>query len=416
MRAISVPQFVRGRVLVCVVTAIMTAAALLVGSGSASAYAPPSTGYVAQAPQLVFDTQLGVGAIHPLASHQTIAMPVKVPASGVTGFHLTLTAINPAAAGYLIAWPDGMPRPVASMVTFAAGRTVATAAFVKGNLSVIDLYNGSAGAVDVRVVVTGYTTFSGWARGAAVPVTAARLLDTRSGIGAPVGPIPAGGSIVVQVSGRGGVPVSQAGCPCVGAAALTLTAVAPAARGYVSAWAHGSSAATTSAINVTRGLTGSNLVWAALGSDGKVVLHNATAAPLQLIADVEGYNVAAGAANAGGQLFAGTGIRILDTRTGLGATGPVAAHGTITVSGLNTMWAYLLDVIVTSPVQTGDLIVWTHGTARPSYPTVFFRAGQTIADLALVIPSSAGQIDVYNDSVATVQIVADQQGRSTGCC
>jgi hypothetical protein len=395
---------------------MLAVAALLVGSGTASAYAPPPGGYAAQAPQLVLDTQTGYGApILPLAGHQTITVAVKVPVSGVTGFHLTLTAINPAAAGYLIAWPHGAARPVASMLTFAPGRTVAAAAFVKGNLSVIDLYNGSSGAVDVRAVLTGYTTFSGWARGAAVPVTASRLLDTRSGIGA-VGPIPAGGSVVVQVTGRGGVPVSLPGCPCVGAAALTLTAVAPTRSGYVSAWAHGAPAATTSAINLTSGLTGSNLVWAALGSDGKVVLHNATTAPLQLLADVEGYNVDAGAANAGGQLFAGTGTRILDTRTALGATGPVPAHGTITLSGLDTMWAYLLDVIVTSPGQNGNLITWTHGTARPSYPTVFFRAGQTVSDLALVIPSGAGQIDVYNDSTATIQIVGDQEGRSTGCC
>jgi hypothetical protein len=414
---ISVLGSVRGRIVVCAVCVLMAVAALLVGPGRASAYAPPPGGYVAEAPALVLDTQTGFGApIHPLAGHQTITVPVKVPASGVTGFDVTLTAVNPTATGYLIAWPHGAVRPVASMVTFAAGRTVATDAFVKGDLSLIDLYNGSSGSVDVKVVVTGYTTFSGWARGAAVPVTASRLLDTRSGIGAPVGAIPAGGSIVVQVSGRGGVPVSLPGCPCVGAAALTLTAVAPTQSGYVSAWAHGAPPAATSAINLTTGLTASNLVWAALGPDGKVVLHNATAAPLQLVADVEGYNVAAGAANAGGQLFAGTQTRLLDTRIALGATGPVGPHATITLGGLSTMWAYLLDVIVTSPGQSGDLIVWTHGTARPVYPTVFFRAGQTVSDLALVIPSGAGQIDVYNDSNATVQVVGDQEGRSSGCC
>jgi hypothetical protein len=390
---------------------------LLAASAPASAYTAPAGGYVAQPAQVVLDTQTGYGApLHPLAPFQTVSFTVAVPASGVTGFHLTLTAANPAAAGYLIAWPHATARPAASMVTFTAGRTVAVAAFVKGNHSVLDLYNGSPGTVDVSAVLTGYTTFSGWARGAGVPVTAARLLDTRSGLGAPAAAIPAGGTVVVQVSGRGGVPVSLPGCPCVSAAALALTAVAPTGGGYVSAWAHGAAAATTSALNVTAGLTGTNLVWAAVGADGKVVLHNASATPLQLIADVEGYDVNAGAANAGGQLFAGTGRRILDTRTGLGVAGPVAPHGTITLSGLSTAWAYLIDLIATSPTQSGDLIIWAHGAARPPHPTVYFRAGQTIADLALVAPSSSGQIDVYNDSAGTVQIIGDQQGSSTGCC
>lgn len=288
--------------------------------------------------------------------------------------------------------------------------------FVKGHSSLIDIYNGSSGSADVNVVLTGYTTFSGWGRGAAVPVTPARLLDTRIGNGAPRAPIPPGGNVVVRVTGRGGVPVSLSGCPCVSAVALTLTAVTPAGSGYVSTWAHGAAPATTSAINLTAGLTESNLVWAGVGGDGYIVLHNATSSPLNLVADVEGYDVYAGAANAGGQLFAGTGIRILDTRHGLGISGPVAPHATVTLGGLDTQWAYLLDVIETGASQPGDLTVWTATTARPIHPVLFFRAGQTVADVALVIPSGSGRIAFYNNSNAPIHIIADQEGRSTGCC
>ena len=111
---------------------------------------------------MVLDAQTGLGAPkHPLGAHQTITVVVKVPSSGVTGFHLTLSAINPAASGFLIAWPHGAPRPTASMVNFTAGRSVATAAFVKGNQSVIDLYNGAQGGVDVSaatITVSGFDT------------------------------------------------------------------------------------------------------------------------------------------------------------------------------------------------------------------------------------------------------------------
>src|SRR4051812_35669912 len=38
------------------------------------------------------------------------------------------------------------------------------------------------------------------------PLTPRRLLDTRSGVGAPVGRVAAGSTLALQVAGRGGVP------------------------------------------------------------------------------------------------------------------------------------------------------------------------------------------------------------------
>ena len=58
-----------------------------------------------------------------------------------------------------------------------------------------------------------------------VPLGPVRVLDTRTGVGAPVGKVPAGGSIDVQIAGAGGVPAS-------GVSAVALNVTATRASGW----------------------------------------------------------------------------------------------------------------------------------------------------------------------------------------
>jgi hypothetical protein len=399
------------------VTLLVLAAALLAGllpAGPAGAYVAPSNGYVALPPQLILDTRSGLGApIHPLAAHTTVTVPVPVPVSGATGFEITFAALHPTASGYLTAWPAGTPRPSALAVKFNPGETITGDAFVKGNGSVISVYNGSAGTVDVTAVLTGYTTYSTWARGAAVPVTPSRLLDTRSGLGAPAAAIAAGATLTLHVTGHGGIPTSLPGCPCVKAAALTVTALAPSAGGYLLV---GNGSTVSAALQLTAGRDRSNLVWAALSSTGTVAIRNVSGAPVQVVADADGYNVDAGAANAGGQLFAGIGVRLLDTRTGVGGPAtPLAAHGTRILSGLDPNWAYLLNVTLIGPANQGTVEVYTGGTT-PLGAAVVMSPGHSTTNLVLVRPSPAGQIAITSTSAGPVQVVVDEEGAATGCC
>jgi hypothetical protein len=396
----------------------LLAAALLAGllpADPAGAYLAPSNGYVALPPQLILDTQTGLGApIHPMAAHTTVTVPVPVPVSGATGFEITFAALHPTATGYLTAWPAGTPRPSALAVKFNPGETITGDAFVKGNGSVISVYNGSAGTVDVTAVLTGYTTYSTWARGAAVPVTPNRILDTRSGLGAPAAAIAAGATLTLQVTGRGGIPTSLAGCPCVNAAALTVTALTPSVGGYL--LVGNGSTVSAAAVQLTGGRDRSNLVWAALSSTGKVAIRNVSGAPVQVVADADGYNVDAGAANAGGQLFAGINLRRLDTRTGVGGpAAPLAAHGTRIMSGLDPNWAYLLNVTLIGPSSSGTLEVYTGGTT-PVGAAVVMTPGHSTTNLVLVRPSPAGQIALTSTSAGPVQVVVDEEGAATGCC
>ena len=77
-----------------------------------------------------------------------------------------------------------------------------------------------------------------------------RLLDTRIGVGAPKALVAAGGTVHLQVAGRGGVPASG-----VSAVALNVTVTAPAKPGHLSVFADGTSRPGTSNLNFVNAQT-----------------------------------------------------------------------------------------------------------------------------------------------------------------
>ncbi|MCW2524725.1 MAG: domain containing protein, partial [Frankiales bacterium] len=148
--------------------------------------------------------------------------------------------------------------------------------------------------------------------GRLVAVAPARLLDTRSGVGAVKAALGADRSVSVPVLGRGGVPSVG-----VSAVVLNVTVTAPSASGYVTVWASGRSRPAASNLNFVKGETVPNLVIAPVGADGRVELFNGSGGTVQLLADVSGYYTS-GPAVAGG-LVAVAPARLLDTRSGVGA-------------------------------------------------------------------------------------------------
>ena len=256
---------------------------------------------------------------------------------------------------------------------------------------------------------------SGWyASGAAgagglTPLAPARILDTRSNVGA-TGPVAAGGTISFQVDGQGGIPASG-----VAAVVLNVTATQPQDAGYLTVYADGGSRPSTSSVNFSAGETVPNLVIAPVGSDGKVDIYNGSFGTVQVVADASGW-YASGAAGAGG-LTPLAPARILDTRSNVGATGPVAAGGTISfqVDGqggipASGVAAVVLNVTATQPQDAGYLTVYADGGSRPSTSSVNFSAGETVPNLVIAPVGSDGKVDIYNGSFGTVQVVADASG------
>ncbi|MFG3346666.1 PKD domain-containing protein, partial [Streptomyces sp. NPDC048018] len=155
------------------------------------------------------------------------------------------------------------------------------------NLVVVPVHDGKVtfynrnGTLDLIADIAGYFTLSG--KGSLYePLTPTRLMDTRSGTGAPKAKIGADRTVSLTVAGRGGVPAEG-----VTAVVLNVTATNATAATFVSAYPYGTTRTSASHLNVTAGQTVPNLVVVPV-HDGKVTFYNRNGT-LDLIADIAGF-------------------------------------------------------------------------------------------------------------------------------
>ena len=238
------------------------------------------------------------------------------------------------------------------------------------------------------------------------PVTPARLLDTRAGLGAPAQRVGAGATLDLQVTGRGGVPESG-----VSSVVLNVTVTEATATSFLTAWPAGMARPLASNLNFVAGQTVPNLVTVKVGEGGKVSLYN-HAGTAHVIADVTGWYGADGS-----RYTPVTPSRILDTRAAVGApAGPVAAasvlplqvtgRGGVPATGVS---AVVLNVTVTEPSATSFLTAWPAGVARPLTSNLNHVAGQTVPNLVIVKVGEAGRVNLYNHA-GTAHLIADVAG------
>jgi uncharacterized delta-60 repeat protein len=248
--------------------------------------------------------------------------------------------------------------------------------------------------------------------GSYVPLLPRRILDTRSGTGAPAHAVAAGGTLTVTVAGHGGVPTSG-----VGAVLLNVTAVGSTRGGYVSLYQTGQSWPGTSTLTYPAGATTPNAVVIPLGAGGSVNLKNGSTGTVHLLADVLGY-YRDGTATVPGAFTPLAPRRIVDTRTGTGTpsvrlapggtlTFGVAGWGGVAVSGVS---AVVANITAAAPAASGYLTVYPGGTSRPGVSTLNYSPGQTRSNLATVRLGAAGDWSVYNGSSGTVDLVVDVAG------
>ena len=241
-------------------------------------------GLEALGPTRLLDTRGSTGG-HPgkIGPGQSIDLQV----AGVAGVAdapeavaLNVTATGPTAGSYLTLWPSGETRPNTSSVNMVAGQTVPNMVLCRvGTNGKVSIFN-SAGSTDVIVDVLG--CFSTEATGRYIALTPNRVLDTRSGLRAPLAKV-GQSPIEVALLGAGGVPDDS-----VSGVMLNLTAVAPTANTFVTVYPGGSTRPTASNLNLTAGQVLANMVLARLGPDGTVMLYN-NAGVIDLVADVVGY-------------------------------------------------------------------------------------------------------------------------------
>jgi outer membrane protein assembly factor BamB len=302
------------------------------------------------------------------------------------------------ARGGCVPWAESeilMKRLAVFLMVWAAGLTVA--------LTSMALPVGTASAAVPAAVTTagGYTS---------LPPT--RLLDTRYGVGAARVAVAAGDWVLLQVSGRGGVPASG-----VAAVVLNVTVTAPTKPGFVKVYGQGIAEPGTSNLNFVAGQSVANLVITPVGYSGLVTFVNGSGGTVHLVADVSGYYVG-GAPAVAGAFIPVIPSRLLDTRIGTGAPKvAVAAGGTVhlQVAGASDVpasgvAAVVLNVTVTAPTRPGFVTLFGNGTTRPTASTLNFLADQTVPNLVIAPVGADGKVAFYNGSGGTIQLVADVSG------
>jgi hypothetical protein len=368
------------------------------------------------APARLLDTRSGVGASGPVAAWGTVSLQVTgrggVPASGVAAVVLNITVADTQIAGFITAYPSGTGLPAVSNINYVAGQVVPNAAVVKlGSDGKVNLTNSSAGTVQLTADVAGYYLAGNpTAAGTLSILNPFRLLDTRTGTGA-AGPVGAGGTVTMQVAGVGGLPATG-----MSAVVLNVTVTSTAAAGFITVYASGTTMPQASNLNFVAGQTVSNLVMVKVGADGKITLYNGSAGTVQLLADISAYTLA-GTPVVPGALAITDPTRLLDSRTGNGASGPVPAFGVVSlqISGRGGLpatgiAAVVVNLTVTSPQGNGYITAYPSGTSLPGVSNLNFVTGQTVPNLVVVKVGSDGKINLYNGSAGTVQLIADIAG------
>jgi hypothetical protein len=375
--------------------------------------APPTGGaFNPVTPDRILDTRVSGGPIGPGGTRPVKVTGAKGVPEGAGAVVLNATVTEPTAPGFITIYPTGSTRPTASNLNFVPGQNIANLVTAKvGVGGQVDIYN-FAGDTQVVFDVVGWfpseataaTSLSAQATGGEfVPLSPSRILDTRSAIGAPVGPLGPNTSLDLQVAGRGGVPINGAA-----AVVINLTATETTDSSFLTAWPTGSQR-TTSNVNFTAGTNTPNLAVVPLGTGGKVSVYN-FAGNAHVLADVVGYYTASGVSAGGGLFHAMVPNRFVDTR-------PEANNLTLTTGGVLRVQirgvkgipagavGVVMNVTATNTTQDGFLTVFPTGEARPGTSSLNFVPGQSVPNLAMAKLGADGSVSIYNFAGPTDVIV-----------
>ncbi len=371
--------------------------------------------FIGISPARLLDTRFGVGLSGPFASGAARTFPVAgrggVPSSAVavTG---TLTVVGQTSAGYVSLGPSTATVARSSVVNAPVGDVRASGVTVKiaSDGSLAALWSGAGGSKAGLIFdVSGY--FVAGATGSTyVPLTPARILDTRTGSGLS-GQFTSDAPRSFAVSGRGGVPAS--------AVAVTgnLTVVGPSSGGYLFIGPAAASTPPSSTLNVLKGDTRAASVTVKLDGSGRlgVVWKGSVGAKAHVLFDVTGYFVNS---SAGATFYPLDPARVLDTRVGNGLSGPfprnvvrtfqATARGTIPVNAV----ALTGGATVVLPATSGWLIVGPSGTALGATSTINLPKGDIRANgLTVRVGAGGGLGAVFQGpSGASANVIFDATG------
>ena len=258
-------------------------------------FAATATFRPADQPVRLVDTRVGTGApLRRVAAGQVLefAVPGAADAEAVA---LNVVAVDPAAPGHLTLFPCDRALPPTSNVNYVGEPVVANLVLVPtapdGTVCVVS-------HADVDLVVDLAGTFG---EGYVAREDSVRLVDTRSS--APSGRLAAGGVLEIDV-----------GAPTANAVAVNVTAVEPAAPGFLTVYPCDVARPPTSSVNYVNVPVVANLVVARPSVDGRVCVYSSSS--IDVVVDLAG-----DLTSSADYSPSNAPVRLVDTRIGTGVPG-----------------------------------------------------------------------------------------------
>ncbi len=385
--------------------------------------------YTPVTPVRILNTLTGVGQVGgrpALLGAGSTDLNVETALSGVpadaTAVVLNVTSRGATAATDLRVYPTpravGAPVPNVSNLNVARGQTRANLVTVPiGRAGSVRLRN-SAGSTEVLADLAGFYAPTADTDFHSLPPS--RILDTNSGAGVPGGStakLGPGQTVDLTVSGTAGVP----GDGTAQAVVLGVTAVAPTGGTDIRVYPTpiDDSVPDVSTINAGARQNVPNLAVVKLGDGGRVRLRNSSGS-VTLLVDLDGWF----GVDTSGSLFRPTKpTRVLDTRIGLGTSGPArlsagqgvdlavrdrpaAAVNAGVPAGASAVVINLTGVAAAAPTDVRGYPA--PATAVPRVSNLNLIGGQTAADLAM-LQLGTGGVRLRN-SAGSVALLADVAG------
>lgn len=242
------------------------------------------------------------------------------------------------------------------------------------------------------------------------PVTATRVLDTRSGMGGYKGMVAPGRTVTFTVSKYPGYTQ---------AAVIDVTVPKPAPAGSLSVYPSGTGWDGRVTMTLTGGGNIQQQLTVAHGADGGVTIRNNGPYATHVLVSVLGYYGAGAAMGAG--MFAPANGRVLDTRKGIGAPGVAVGAGkkvTVAFAGRGGIpaggaRAVIANVAVLSARTTGQLVI-TDSDGKLVTTRLRFVGNQSVPQTMqterVVKLGGNGSLTFTNSSASSVHLVVDVFG------
>ncbi|HKC26465.1 MAG TPA: hypothetical protein VKB75_00500, partial [Jatrophihabitans sp.] len=393
------------RVAVLALSSVAVVPMLVASAGSAAA-ATPGGGYVAVTPTRVLDTRTGAygnrkGAV-PAHGHTLVGV---VGSSGVptsaAGVVMTITVVSATRSGGIGAvTPGAKTAPTVTNVLFAQGRTATDLAVVKPASGRVDLWNESAGSVQLVVDVTGYYVGGTAAVDGAMHMQAPRrVVDTRTGLkGFHRGALGAGATMTADLHALAALPTNA------GAVAATITVLGPARSGSIVAYAGGTTRPSAPLMQFAAARPVSQYAVLPISDIQGLSLYNASSGSVQVLVDVTGYLTNGPATVPSTEQVVAANAAFSDSV--LPAHGsdavPLLGRGGVPKIGVR---AVVVSVQVRKPSHAGTLVA----SSRAAPIVASFAAGQYVVGEA-ILPVVNGSVTLRNTSTGSLGLEVDVVG------